>query len=46
MHRKLQGHYQTISTVGEKAKAFVPTPLPPIPPIEWTPENQKELALS
>lgn len=28
----------TISTVGEKAKAFVPEPLPPNPPIEWTPE--------
>ena len=27
-----------ISTVGEKARAFVPTPLPPHPPIEWTPE--------
>jgi Fic family protein len=38
MKRKLQGHYVTISTVGEKAKAFVPAPLPPDPPIEWTPE--------
>ena len=28
----------TISTVGEKAHAFVPLPLPPHPPIEWTPE--------
>ena len=25
-----------ISTVGEKAQAFVPNPLPPRPPIEWT----------
>lgn len=25
------------STAGEKAKAFVPAPLPPNPPIEWTP---------
>lgn len=37
MKRKLQGHYVTISTVGEKAQAFVPAPLPPSPPIEWTP---------
>ena len=28
----------TISTAGEKAQAFVPTPLPPLPPIDWTPK--------
>jgi Fic family protein len=38
MKRALQGRYVTISTVGEKAQAFVPLPLPPQPPIEWTPE--------
>ncbi|WP_027389433.1 Fic family protein [Chrysiogenes arsenatis] len=38
MKRKLQGKYVTISTVGEKAQAFVPAPLPPCPPINWTPE--------
>ncbi len=38
MKRELQGRYITISTAGEKAKAFVPTPLPPHPPIDWTPE--------
>ncbi len=38
MRRELQGHYVSISTVGEKALAFVPVPLPPQPPIEWTPE--------
>ncbi len=38
MKRELQGHYVSISTVGEKARAFVPAPLPPQPPIEWTPE--------
>jgi len=38
MKRELQGRYVTISTVGEKAKAFVPAPLPPHPPIDWTPE--------
>ena len=36
MKRELQGHYITISTVGEQAQAFVPTPLPPIPHIEWS----------
>ena len=38
MKRELQGNYVTISTVGEKARAFVPAPLPPRPPIDWTPE--------
>ncbi|MFN2266831.1 MAG: Fic/DOC family N-terminal domain-containing protein, partial [Desulfonatronovibrio sp.] len=38
MKREIQGRYVTISTVGEKAKAFVPAPLPPHPPIDWTPE--------
>ena len=38
MKRELQGRYVTISTAGEKAKAFIPTPLPPHPPIDWTPE--------
>lgn len=38
MKRELQGRYVSISTVGEKAQAFVPAPLPPHPPIDWTPE--------
>ena len=38
MKRTTQGFYTTISTVGETVKAFVPTPLPPDPPIEWSPE--------
>ncbi|MEW6234450.1 MAG: Fic family protein [Candidatus Omnitrophota bacterium] len=38
MDRGLQGHYVTISTVSEKAQAFIPAPLPPRPPIDWTPE--------
>jgi Fic family protein len=38
MKRNLQGYYIPISTVGEKAKAFVPSPLPPIPDIVWSPE--------
>lgn len=35
MKRSLQGYYVPISSVGEKAKAFVPAALPPAPPIEW-----------
>ena len=35
MKRDLQGHYVTISTVGETAQAFVPDPLPPNPPLDW-----------
>jgi Fic family protein len=38
MERGIQGRYVTISTVGEKASAFVPFPLPPQPPIDWTSE--------
>jgi Fic family protein len=38
MRRDLQGHYVTVSTVGEKVHAFVPAPLPPHPAIDWTPE--------
>ena len=38
MERGLQGHYVTISTVGEKVQAFVPAPLPPRPTIDWTPD--------
>lgn len=50
MERKPQGQYRTISTVGEKALAFIPAPLPPKPPIDWTPQlrgkfDQAHLAL-
>lgn len=38
MKRELQGKYVTISTAGEKVQAFLPAPLPPRPPIEWTSE--------
>jgi Fic family protein len=37
MKRELQGKYITSSTGGESVHAFVPTPLPPNPPIEWSP---------
>jgi Fic family protein len=42
MNRELQGHYVTISTVGEKAQAFVPAPLPPAPPVEWSAELREK----
>ena len=38
MKRELQGRYVTIATVGERVQAFVPAPLPPRPPIDWTPD--------
>ena len=37
MRRELQGRYITSSTAGETVRAFAPHPLPPRPPIEWTP---------
>ena len=33
MQRGLAGHYLPISSTGEKARAFVPAPLPPKPPL-------------
>jgi len=42
MKRELQGKYVTISTVGEKVQAFVPAPLPPKPPIDWSPELREK----
>ncbi len=38
MKRELQGHYVTVSTVGERVMVFVPLPLPSDLPINWTPE--------
>lgn len=38
MKRELQGKYVTITTVGDRAKAFIPAPLPPRPPLQWIPE--------
>ena len=36
MNRQLQGHYELISTTGEKAQAFVPAPLPPSSGVDWS----------
>jgi len=46
MKRELQGKYVTISTVGETAQAFVPAPLPPHPPIDWTPELRSKFDMA
>ena len=43
MKRGIQGHYDTISTVAEMVKAFVPNPLPPTPPLELSGSLQKKL---
>jgi Fic family protein len=37
MRRAPPGRYVTVSTAGESLKAFVPAPLPPAPPVEWSP---------
>jgi Fic family protein len=44
MKRGVQGQYLTISTVGEKARAFVPKPLPPSPPLVWSSELETQFA--
>ena len=36
MHRPAPGQYRTVSTAGEPFQAFVPAPLPPVPPLEWS----------
>jgi len=36
MKRDLQGQYVIVSEVGESVQAFVPSPLPPQPPIDWS----------
>ena len=36
MQRPTPGHTVTVSTRGEPFQAFVPVPLPPTPPIEWS----------
>jgi len=37
MHRSPPGRYVQVATTGERFKAFVPAPLPPRPPIVWSP---------
>lgn len=50
MKRQIQGRFKVTSTLGEKVKAFIPKPLPPKPPLMWSPElsvifDQAALAL-
>ena len=37
MRRPPPGHTVTVSTQGEPFQAFVPAPLPPAPPLDWSP---------
>jgi len=37
MHRPPPGTYVEVATAGERFQAFVPAPLPPDPPIAWSP---------
>ncbi len=37
MKRDITGHYVKQTTQGEVVQAFVPNPLPPVPPISWGP---------
>jgi Fic family protein len=41
MHRPPPGQTITVSTQGEAFQAFVPAPLPPVPPIVWTTELRR-----
>ena len=43
MKRGLQGHYETVSTVGERVNAFIPAPLPPSPALVIDGDLQKKL---
>ncbi|HMP72606.1 MAG TPA: Fic family protein [Kiritimatiellia bacterium] len=36
MKRPIQGNYVMMGTCDERLRAFVPAPLPPVPPVEWS----------
>ncbi|MBK7146545.1 MAG: Fic family protein [Xanthomonadales bacterium] len=36
MHRHAPGRYVTVAAAGEPFQAFVPAPLPPVPPLVWS----------
>lgn len=38
MRREMTGRYEVQTSLGERVMAFVPCPLPPDPPIQWTPD--------
>jgi len=41
MRRPSPGHYAKASSAGEPFEAFVPAPLPPEPPLEWSPSLRR-----
>lgn len=41
MQRPPPGEYRSVSAAGEAFRAFVPTPLPPIPAVEWAPDLRR-----
>ncbi|OIQ87005.1 adenosine monophosphate-protein transferase SoFic [mine drainage metagenome] len=43
MHRGESGHFETVSTVGETVRAFVPSPLPPAPSLDLSGTRQQRL---
>ena len=43
MQRGLTGEYRATSVANETVRAFVPHPLPPVPPVHITPERQRLL---
>ncbi|MGM0651999.1 MAG: hypothetical protein ACQES4_04360 [Bacillota bacterium] len=40
MKRGITGRYETTSVAGETVKAFIPSPLPPVPPLEFNEQRQ------
>lgn len=43
MRRGIAGAYQSTTVAGEQVKAYIPTPLPPDPPLQWTGSRQQLL---
>ena len=43
MRRDMQGRYVRIADGDERVEAFVPAPLPPSPPIDWSPALRQRL---
>lgn len=43
MIRSTPGHYETTATGGETVRAFVPDPLPPVPPLDLAGPRQRQL---
>ena len=41
MYRSVPGRYVTVPSPGEPFQAFVPMPLPPQPPVEWSPSLRR-----